>query len=372
MGELFLLSLLLIFLFYYLVFLWSIRKGLSSLPHRSSDARPFSSVILAARNEEKNIERCLRSLIAQSYNPDMFEIIVVDDHSQDSTILRSIRLAESVDVPKITVVSLTNQSGKPAAIAHGVSISRGEIILCTDADCAVPTNWIESMLGCIDPSVAFVAGPVLERPSSSLLSGLEAIEYLSLTTTAAGLIGSGKPVICSGASIAYRKSAFTSVNGFGDDSSSCDDETLMQRMVLRKVGKVAFNPDASAIVTTETPASTAEFWRQRTRWASKRGRYEDGSVLWRLLLLYGFFVVLFSAATFSLIEPGLQLPVAAVLLIKGIADYLVLSLGARLFRQDLPLGQFLIAELFHVPYITVAGLIGQFSPLRWKDRNLDR
>jgi poly-beta-1,6-N-acetyl-D-glucosamine synthase len=372
MGELVLLGLLLIFLFYYLMFLWSIRKGLSSLPHRSSDARPFLSVILAARNEETNIERCLRSLIAQSYDPDMFEIIVVDDHSQDGTVLRSTRLAESVNVPKITVVSLKDRSGKPAAIAHGVSISQGEIILCTDADCAVPTKWIESMLGCFDPSVAFVAGPVLERPSSSLLSGLEAIEYLSLTTTAAGLIGSGKPIICSGASIAYRRSAFTSVSGFGDHSSSCDDETLMQRMVLRSAGKVVFNSDPSAIVSTETPPTFFEFWRQRTRWASKKGRYEDASILRRLLLLYGFFLVLFSTATFSLVEAGLQLPVAAVLLIKGIAEYLVLSQGARLFRQDLPLGQFLIAELFHVPYITVAGLIGQFSSLRWKDRDLDR
>ncbi|MCX6142000.1 MAG: glycosyltransferase [Ignavibacteriales bacterium] len=340
MGELVLLGFLLILLFYYLTFLWSIRKGLSSLAHRGSDARPFSSVILTARNEEKNIEPCLRALIAQSYDPQMFEIIVVDDHSQDSTVSRSTRLAESVDIPKITVVTLKDQSGKPAAIAHGVSISNGEIILCTDADCAVPKRWIESMIGCFDPSVAFVAGPVLERPSGSLLSGLEAIEYLSLTTTAAGLIGFGRPIICSGASIAYRKSAFTSVNGYGDHFSSCDDETLMQRMVLRSAGKVVFNSDPSAVVSTETPPTVFEFWRQRTRWASKKGRYEDASILRRLL--------------------------------KGMAEYFVLSQGARLFRQALPLGQFLIAELFHVPYIAVAGLIGQFSSLRWKDRNLDR
>jgi biofilm PGA synthesis N-glycosyltransferase PgaC len=372
MGELVILGLLLILLLYYLRFLWSIRKGLSSLDHHGSDSRPFSSVILAARNEEKNIEACLRALIAQSYDPQMFEIIVVDDHSQDNTVSRSIRLAESVAIPKIRVASLKGPSGKPAAIAHGVSISEGEIILCTDADCAVPQRWIESMSCSFDPSVAFVAGPVLERPSGSLLSGLATIEYLSLTTTGAGLIGCGRPIICSGASIAYRKSAFTFVNGFGDHFSSCDDETLMQRMVLRRAGKVVFNSDPAAVVSTETPATVFEFWRQRTRWASKQGRYEDASVLWRLLLLYGFFLVLFATATFSLVEPGLQLPFIAVLLIKGIADYFVLSQGARLFRQPLPFGQFLIAEIFHVPYITVTGLIGQFSSLRWKDRNLGR
>jgi poly-beta-1,6-N-acetyl-D-glucosamine synthase len=372
MSELILVGILLMFLFYYLAFLWSITKGLSSVARRGSDARPFSSIILAARNEEENIELCLRSLIGQSYDPQKYEIIVVDDHSQDNTVSHSTRVAESIDLPKITVVSLKEQSGKSAAMAYGVSISRGEIILCTDADCLVPKGWIESMLGGFDPSVAFVAGPVLERPSQSLLSGLAAIEYLSLTTTAAGLIGSKKPIICSGASIAYRKSAFTFVNGYGDPLSSCDDETLMQRIVLRNAGAVAFNSDPDAVVLTETPASVNEFWHQRTRWASKQGRYEDASILRRLLLLYGFFFVLFATATFSLVESGLRLPVAAVLLAKGMVDYVVLSHGARIFRQDLPLGQFLIAELFHVPYITVAGLIGQFSSLRWKDRTLDR
>jgi cellulose synthase/poly-beta-1,6-N-acetylglucosamine synthase-like glycosyltransferase len=372
MVEIVVIYILLVFLLYYLTFLWSIWKGLSSLSNPRSDATPFSSVIIAARNEEKNIEQCLRALIGQSYDPAKFEVIVVDDHSQDNTVQRANHLAESISNPRITVVSLKDQSGKPGAIAHGVSQSKGEVILCTDADCIVPKTWVELMVGCLAPTVAFVAGPVLELPSSSLLSRLQAIEYLSLTTTAAGLIGFGNPIICSGASIAYRKSAFTFVNGYGDRSASCDDETLMQRMVVRRAGRVAFNSDASAIVSTKTPSSLSEFWRQRTRWATKKGRYEDSSVLVRLVLLYGFFFVLFAAGTIALVEPVLRLPVIGVLLLKGVAEFLVLSRGARLFRHSLPIGQFLIAELFHVPYIAAAGLIGQFSSLRWKDRNVDR
>ena len=372
MIEPLILCLLVVLLLYYLAFLWSIRKGLSSLSDLRSDVAPFASVIIAARNEEKNIEQCLRALTEQSYDPQRFEIIVVDDHSQDNTVQLVARLARSISNPRISVVSLKDQSGKPAAIAHGVPLSKGEVILCTDADCIVPEKWIESMVGCFESTVAFVAGPVLEHPSGSLVSQLQAFEYLSLTTTAAGLIGYGKPIICSGASIAYRKSAFSFVNGYGRHSSFCDDETLMQRMVLRNAGRVIFNPGASTIVFTPTPSSLSEFWHQRTRWAAKKGRYEDASVLWQLLFLYSFFFVLFAAGTVALVEPFLRLPVVAVLVLKVLSEFLVLSKGARLFRQPLPLGQFLIAELFHVPYIAVAGLIGQFSSLRWKDRNLGR
>jgi cellulose synthase/poly-beta-1,6-N-acetylglucosamine synthase-like glycosyltransferase len=372
MLELIVISLLLLLLFFYLIFLWSIWRGLSSLPNPTSDATPFLSVIIPARNEERNIEGCLHQLVQQSYDRNNFEIIVVDDHSQDKTSQIAARLAGSIANPKITVVSLQDGSGKPAAIAYGISQSRGEIILCTDADCAVATMWVESMVNCFEPGVAFVAGPVFEQASSSLLSRLQAIEYLSLTTTAAGLIGSGKPIICSGASIGFRKSAFTLMNGFGDHASSCDDETLMQRMVLRNIGTVIFNRDASAIVSTEPLSEFSEFWRQRIRWASKKGRYEDSAIFRRLLLLYCFFLALFVTGICALVVPILRLPVVVIVLLKVLADWLVLSRGARLFRQPLSLGQFLIAELFHVPYIAVAGLIGQFSSLRWKDRNLDR
>jgi hypothetical protein len=81
---------------------------------------------------------------------------------------------------------------------------------------------------------------------------------------------------------------------------------------------------------------------------------------------------MFLCGTVALVEPFLRLPVAAALLLKAIAEFLVLSKGSRLLRRHLPLSEFLIAELCHVPYIAVAGLVGQFNSLRWKDRNLAR
>jgi poly-beta-1,6-N-acetyl-D-glucosamine synthase len=360
------------FLFYYLMFLWDIWKGLSSLNSASSDQRPFASVIIPTRNEEKNIVRCLRALIDQSYNRNNYEIIIVDDHSQDNTVSLATKSIESITEPKIRVLQSTFGMGKAAALSQGVTAASGELILCTDADSIVPVEWIKSMVSRFMPSVAFVAGPVFERSSGSNISRLQAFEYLSLTITAAGLIGSKKGIICSGANIAYRKSAFVTVNGYGDGNAECDDETLMQRMVLRKVGSVAFNSDPFSAVLTETPSTFSEFWQQRTRWASKKGRYEDPSILRRLIVLYIFFALFFVCGSAAFIDPFLRLPCITILVAKALAEYCVLSKGSRLFRQHLPPGDFVIAELFHVPYIAFAGLIGQFNSLRWKDRNIGR
>ena len=358
------------FLFSYLSFLWGIQKGLRMVTPPKSNASPSSTVIVAARNEGRSIEQCLKALVRQRYDREKFDIIVVDDHSQDDTFRIANSIALSTRAPRITVLSLKEQSGKPTAISHAVRVARGEIILCTDADCVVPPSWTESMVRCFTPDIAFVAGPVLERPSGSVLSGLQSLEFLSLITTAAGLIGLGKPIICNGASIAYRKSAFELADGFGDHSSSCDDETLMQRMILRNAGRVIFNADSDATVLTSTPATIGDFWQQRTRWGAKKGRYEDSSILRRLIVLYSFFAVVFITGLLAFVEPAVRLPLLGVLLTKALADYFVLALGSRMFRQRLAFGQFLIAELFHVPYIALAALIGQVSSLRWKDRTL--
>jgi cellulose synthase/poly-beta-1,6-N-acetylglucosamine synthase-like glycosyltransferase len=263
-------------------------------------------------------------------------------------------------------------TGKPAAIAVGIERARGEIILCTDADCIVPNEWIASTMRCFEPPVVFVAGPVSERPTGPFISKIEALEFLSLITAGAGLIGSGNPIICNGANIAFRKSAFYEVNGYGDIRNSCDDETLMQRMVRRNVGKVVFNFDPSATVTTLTPDTVVGFWNQRTRWAAKRGHFEDKKIMARLIAVYGFFLVVFLSTLAALLDPILFIPLVVVLGIKAASELIVMTSGARMFRQRISIRHFLIAELLHVPYIVVAALVGQSGALRWKDRTLEQ
>ena len=184
---------------------------------------------------------------------------------------------------------------KPLAIAKGITQAAGEIILTTDADCIAPPRWIEIMVNHFEENVAFVAGPVAEQTSRNFFSKLEQLEFLGLITTAAGLIGSGRPIICNGANLAYRKSAFISVGGFGDNGSSNDDESLMNRMVHRNIGKIVFAPESDAVITTRSSNTITSFLRQRIRWANKRGHYEDKSILIYTCL----FIFIFSKSCFD-------------------------------------------------------------------------
>jgi len=361
---------------YYIFFITRVRVGLLSLRFaKPKNIARHVSVVVAARNEENNIEKCLQSLLKQTYPTNNYEIIIVDDGSTDKT--ASIVKSLSERFANIHLLSLIFDSAqkigrKPIALAKGIAQAGGEIILTTDADCIVPPQWIEIMVNHFEEGVVFVAGPVAERDSTTFFAKMEQLEFLGLITTAAGLIGSGRPIICNGANLGYRKDAFTAIDGFNTEGSSNDDESLMNKMVYRKIGKVVFAPEADTVVTTNSSNTLSTFFRQRIRWANKRGHYEDKSIFFTLISLYIYFVSMLFTMSLLFRGPQLIYPLAIAFGGKILVDYFTLRSGGRLFRQRIPIFHFLIAEFLHVPYIVIAAAIGQVASMRWKGRTIRR
>jgi len=105
--------------------------------HPPQTAGPLASVIVPARNEAVNIERCVRSILATEYRP--FEVIVVDDRSSDATPEIVERLVRSVEGEgRVRLVRGRELPdgwfGKPWAIVQGYRVARGDLLLFTDAD----------------------------------------------------------------------------------------------------------------------------------------------------------------------------------------------------------------------------------------------
>jgi cellulose synthase/poly-beta-1,6-N-acetylglucosamine synthase-like glycosyltransferase len=361
---------------YYIYFITRVRIGLLALHYARHNNHAYEvSIVIAARNEEKNLEQCLLALLKQTYSKKLFEIIIVDDGSYDRT--ASIVQSFSNRFSNVHLLSLPDASEKtigrkPLALSKGIAHAKGEIILTTDADCMVPPQWIEIMVNHFEEGVVFVAGPVAEYNSNTFFAKLEQLEFLGLITTAAGLIGSGRPIICNGANLAYRKDAFVSANGFQEQNTSNDDESLMNKIVGKKIGKIVFAPEADAVVVTKSSNTISAFFLQRIRWANKRGHYEDKTILFSLLGLYLFFASMLFISILLFREPQLVQPLVIAFGGKVLVDYFTLRSGARLFRQDIPIFHFIIAEFLHVPYIVIAAAIGQVASMQWKGRTIRR
>lgn len=135
---------------------WRLRdsRSLDEWPATLPDDAPLVSVVVPARNEERNIERCLASIVASTWPA--LEVIVVDDHSTDATGTIARRIAQQASQASAAGV-LVNPSrpmapvhrtvkvlaapalppgwfGKQWACQTGAQAARGSIILFTDAD----------------------------------------------------------------------------------------------------------------------------------------------------------------------------------------------------------------------------------------------
>lgn len=116
--------------------------------YNNKEALPFVSIIVPARNEQDNIERCLTSLFKQNYPTTKFEIIVVDDNSTDNTLKRIKKVQRRY--PRLKIIELKdkpdNWTGKTWASEKGYLKSRYDILLFVDADCYYKNNCLLSAI----------------------------------------------------------------------------------------------------------------------------------------------------------------------------------------------------------------------------------
>lgn len=363
---------------HYIFFLLKIYSGLNKL-FNQVDGKildEFVSIIVPFRNEEKNIAQTYSNLISQNYPSEKFEILFVNDLSEDSSLKILESLPPNKNVRLYTVPNDYSLSAhKKRAIRFGIEKANGEIIVTTDADCSHEKDWLKNLLKYFDKDTAFVSGPVEFISKGSLFSNMQRLEFAGLVITGAGLIGSGSPTICNAANIAYRRKAFNEVGGFVYQMSlsSGDDELLMQKIHRDTNYKIKFALDKKAIVSTEANPDLKSFYYQRKRWASKGLFYGDHLLLLKLVLFFLFYLSL-------IIQPILGLIISKYFfitflisfLLKIIFEYLVLSKGIDfLFKKEI-LKPFMITEILQVPYILISGFMGIFGNLTWKNRKIKR
>jgi cellulose synthase/poly-beta-1,6-N-acetylglucosamine synthase-like glycosyltransferase len=334
------------------------------------------SIIIPFRNENENIIANLKSIESQLYPVEKFEVIYVDDFSEDNS---AELLNRNIRKNNIRVLSLPEDfsinAHKKRAVRYGIENSKGMIIVTTDADCTHSKEWLKSLMQCFDSVTGFVSGPVEFETDNGLFSEFQKLEFAGLVLCGAGLIGAGHPTICNAANIAYRKKVFDEVGGFKDQMnlSSGDDELLMQKIFKDSDFKVKFCVDKNAIVKTSANKTIRDFYQQRKRWASKGLFYSDKSLVLKLILIYSFYVGLFSQLFLGLFyHPVFIITFVIALLFKFLFEFRILYKGKQILFDDLRLKYFYAAEIFQIPYIIYSGLVGAFGNYLWKSRKVKR
>jgi cellulose synthase/poly-beta-1,6-N-acetylglucosamine synthase-like glycosyltransferase len=405
MQQVLLIFLLIIFGLYVLLILYYWRSWLSipnfKFIHRSfSEGGPQTtnypqdpvdkpqthiSVIIPARNEEENIADCLDSISNQSYPKELFEILVVDDHSTDNT-ASIIKLYEGKNVKLISLKDFVGgelNSYKKKAIEIAITKSTGELIVTTDADCIVQQNWlltIATFYKEYDP--AFIAAPVAIDCSNKFIEFFQGLDFMTLQGITGASVHKKIHSMCNGANLAYNKKAFTEVGGFAgiDNIASGDDMLLMHKIYKQWPDKVMFLKSKEAIVQTAPVNSVKDFFNQRIRWASKADKYDDKRIFGVLLLVYIVNVLLLVLPVVALFDNvqysifNVQCSMIGVwvclLLLKTTTELIFLYPVAKFFNKQSMLWLFPLMQPFHILYTVIAGWLGKFGSYKWKGRKV--
>ncbi len=376
MLEIVLILLFLFLLLHYIYFLSSIYTGLNKLKAVEEKViDEFISVIIPFRNETDNIYNSLKSMQSLTYPKDKFEVIYVNDGSTDDSLtkLRQEIKSENIKVIEIPTVK-SFQAHKKRAVKHGIENSKGEIIVTTDADCIHKENWLQSLVCCLDQDTGFVSGPVDFIIDEKLFTKLQRLEFAGLILSGAGLIGNNTPAICNGANLAYRKYAYEQVNGFEDNLnlSSGDDELLMQKIFSDTNNKIKFCTNKDSMSFTKSNQTLSQFFQQRQRWASKGLFYKNKMLVIKLFFIFLFYCGIIAQFILGFFSSIYFLMLVISLTAKLSIEYLILKKGSILLYNKEILKPFLLAEIFHVPYIIISGIAGAIGNYKWKDRKVKR
>lgn len=341
-------------------------------------SRPAVSIIVAARNESAHIAACVQALQGQQYDG-CLQVIVVDDRSSDDTgrIVAQLAAQGSPTGPPVRLLRAPDQTRyacpKKSALAAGIAVSTGELLLFTDADCTPPSTWVAHMVARFGHDVGLVAGFACTEPAARLRHRLLAVDNLGVSALAEGSIGMGAALSCTGRSLGYRRVVWDEVGGFDDIGHLIGgDDVYFLRLVAQQTAwaiRYCAAPEA-VVVGPPGPTTWSDILAQKLRHASKASRY-GGGARWLGVGVYGYHALLL----YSLVAALMQLPAvgagaqAFALLwgLRWLLDGVLLAAFAPRKRRDRVLLTFLpIVELLYLPYVLFLVPLGRTGRFRWK------
>jgi glycosyltransferase involved in cell wall biosynthesis len=335
----------------YVFLLLTIYRSLLRIKSFKVSAEPvtFVSLVVACHNESKNLPVLLNSIALQNYPESLFEVILVDDNSTDKTL----EIADGF-TGLSNIHTINNQgSGKKQALRTGILISKGNLIMTTDADCRMGKNWIRtiaSFYGSNKPDMMIC--PVTIESVRGIFGRFQELEFLSLQGVTAGSAWSGKATMCNGANLAFNREAYLNhIDNLHDEINSGDDVFLLHSMKKETRSKIFWLESPDVLVTAQSSPTLGSFLKQRSRWISKGKAYRDLHTI--TLGIITFFTIVLQVSCFIalFINPAFIKVFLTIFILKSVPDLLILLNTSARYKKRYLMKWFIPAQAIYPFYV---------------------
>ena len=369
-----------IFVFYCVLILFLIR-GFNSLDVQDgdySDPKTSFSILIPFRNEEAHLPALLKSLQLLNYPVGFYEIILINDDSNDKSeeIVANFKSLH----PKLNIGLInskgTSNSPKKEAINQGVKTAQYAWIITTDADCIVPENWLNAFDKLIvNQAPKMIVAPVSYLVKKGFLHKFQFLDFLSLQGITMGMFGLKnlnfiQPFLCNGANLCYEKESFNQVDGFlgNEDIPSGDDVFLLEKMHTKYPQQIEFIKAKDVIVLTTSKNTIKGLIQQRVRWASKTSAYKHSFAklvgvlvfLTNLCLVLGLFLGIIGNISW--------LHFGFIFLLKFNIDFVLLFKTSEFFDQKEQMQSYFLSSVIYPFYTILVVLLSFKKNYTWKER----
>lgn len=330
---------------------------------------PRVSILIAARNEEAAIGRCLQSVRALDYPPGYLEVLLGDDASTDQTAAVA-RAAMQGFAGTFRILPITDTlgaaRGKANVLAHLARAAAADVFLITDADISLPRGWVQGLVGHLRPGLGTVTGLTLVT-GPRLFDQLQGLDWLMSLALVQMVSDRGQPVTAMGNNMLITRDAYEAVGGYESLPFSVTEDYELFRAVLAR-GFGWLNLFEPAVLAESLPMPT---WRgllhQRRRWL----RGVEG-LPWHIQLGLIYYAGYYPALALAGWHWG-GAAVLGILVAKMLAQGLLAGSAYRKVGRRAPLHLLPLFELYTLG-VTVGMAAFRLSrrPFEWKGRRYSK
>jgi cellulose synthase/poly-beta-1,6-N-acetylglucosamine synthase-like glycosyltransferase len=337
----------------------------------------YISIVVPARNEEMLIRDCLEDLFSQDYPEDLFEIIVVDDHSSDETPAIVKNFAANHPGSSVSLIELDKSpsgSSKKHALEMACDTARGKLIITTDADCRMGSGWLRTFAAYYEMHHSeMILGPVTFAEGENLFPKIQTLEFLSLIASGAATAELGIPILGNGANMAFTREAFFETGGYcGNTHIKSGDDVFLLLSIRKHYGhnSIAFLWNKDALVRTYPNPTLKSFMEQRLRWVSKSKGYRDFWIISVSLVVFLFNLALITGVLTLFFDWRFIIFTGILWLLKCMFDLPLLVKITSFTKQRNVLKYFPLIQIFYPFYILITSIWAFTGKFSWKGREV--
>ncbi|PCJ64296.1 MAG: transmembrane glycosyltransferase [Bacteroidetes bacterium] len=354
---------LVILIAYFLYFFTGFSKALKT---NSNSSKLPVSVIIAARNERKNLEQYLPLILDQEYSE--FEVVVVNDGSHDGTKGFLEELDAKYDRLKVVTLEIDErfQKGKKFALTMGIKAAQYEHLLFTDADCYPDSkHWITHMTSQLESKeIVLGISPLVVK--NNILGSIISYETLHTSMQYVGYARKEKTYMGVGRNLTYTKELFFKNKGFASHQHilSGDDDLFIQQAASKSNTTVCLSPES--FMYSPAPISWKQWRHQKLRHLSTGKEYKPRFK--RLLGTYSFaHMMLYSSVIlFMVLYPSIWYLGFAILGFKWLIQWATIIKPAQLFAAKKVAYALPYYDILYTLFLFFFGIIGIFiKPKTW-------